>query len=58
MKAVLKDRESPVLADLFWNLKFGQPSLLSLGDSELLAYHWAVEKMQYCIKAHRLRLNL
>ena len=49
---------SAVLADLFWNLKFGQPSLLNLGGGELLAYHWAVEKMQYCIKIHRLRLNV
>jgi sialidase-1 len=49
---------SAVLADHFWSLKFGQPSLLHLSNGEFLAYHWAVENMQYRIKAHRLRLNV
>ncbi len=39
-------------------LKFGQPALLSLGNGELLAYHWCVEDMLYKIKAHRLRLHV
>ena len=39
-------------------LRFGQPSLLSLGGDELLAYHWCIENNLYVIKAHRLRLHL
>jgi sialidase-1 len=49
---------SAVLADHFWSLKFGQPSLLRLEGDEFLAYHWGVESMQYKIKAHRVRLRL
>ena len=45
------------LADHFWSLKFGQPSLLRLDENEFLAYHWGVEDMQYKIKAHRLLLR-
>jgi len=49
---------SAVLPDHFWSLKFGQPSLLNLGNGDFLGYHWAVENMQYRIKAHLLRLHL
>jgi len=46
------------LADHFWSIKCGQPSVLRLGETEFLAYHWAVENMQYKIKAHRLRVTV
>jgi sialidase-1 len=49
---------NPTLTDHFWSIKFGQPSLLRLSEDEFLAYHWAVQDMQYKIKAHRLRLRL
>lgn len=38
-------------------LKFGQPSLLSLGE-DILATHWAFEDDRGRILTHRLRLNL
>ena len=38
------------------NLKFGQPSLLTLGNGEILATHWAIEDCQGKILTHRLRL--
>jgi len=54
-----KSGENPVnFIDHCQALKFGQPALLSLGNGELLAYHWCVEDMLYKIKAHRLRLHL
>lgn len=40
----------------FGDLKFGQPSLLRLNETELLAYCWAFEAHQYIIKAFRLSL--
>ena len=40
----------------FGDLKFGQPSLLRLNETELLAYCWAFEEHQYIIKAFRLSL--
>ena len=40
----------------FGDLKFGQPSLLRLNETELLAYCWAFEDHQYIIKGFRLRL--
>lgn len=40
----------------FGDLKFGQPSLLRLNATELLAYCWAFENHQYIIKAFRLGL--
>lgn len=40
----------------FGDLKFGQPSLLRLNQTELLAYCWAFESHQYIIKAFRLSL--
>lgn len=43
--------------DMGENLKFGQPSLLNLGNHEFLAYHWAIENGQGKILAHRLRLR-
>lgn len=44
-------------ADMGANLKFGQPSLLSLNNGEFLAYHWAIENGQGKILSHRLRLT-
>jgi len=38
------------------NLKFGQPSLLSLDNGEILATHWAVENGQGKILIHRIRV--
>jgi sialidase-1 len=43
--------------DMGANLKFGQPSLLPLGNGEYLAYHWAIENGQGRILAHRLRVS-
>lgn len=40
----------------FGDLKFGQPSLLRLNETEVLAYCWAFEAHQYIIKAFRLSL--
>jgi sialidase-1 len=40
----------------FGDLKFGQPSLLRLNETELFAYCWAFEAHQYIIKAFRLSL--
>lgn len=40
----------------FGDLKFGQPSLLRLNETDLLAYCWAFEAHQYIIKAFRLSL--
>ncbi len=39
------------------NLRFGQPSLLNLGDGEVLASHWAIENGQGRILTHRLRVR-
>ena len=39
------------------NLKFGQPSLLRLSDTEVLATHWAVEDGQGRILTHRVRVE-
>lgn len=40
----------------FADLKFGQPSLLRLNETELLAYCWAFEDHQYIIKGFRFQL--
>ena len=40
------------------SLKFGQPSLLSLDNGEILATHWCVKDCQGKIITHRLRINL
>jgi len=45
------------LKDMGKNLKFGQPSLLPLGNDEFLAVHWAVEDCLGKILAHRIRVN-
>lgn len=42
--------------DPFANLRFGQPSLLALGDTEFLACCWQVEAGQHVIKTFRIRL--
>ena len=39
------------------NLKFGQPSLLRLSETEVLATHWAVEDGQGRILTHRLHVE-
>ncbi|HEV2294447.1 MAG TPA: sialidase family protein [Tepidisphaeraceae bacterium] len=43
--------------DMGTNLKFGQPALLALGDSEYLAYHWSIENGQGRILGHRIRVH-
>lgn len=45
-------------AEMFASLRFGQPSLLDLGDGEFLAAHWAVEDGQGKIRTHRLRVRV
>lgn len=42
--------------DMGMNVKFGQPSLLELGDGEYLAYHWSIDNGQGRILSHRIRL--
>ena len=44
--------------DMGANLRFGQPSILALGNDEFLAYHWSIENGQGRILAHRFRLHL
>ena len=51
-------RHGQPLAQMFASLRFGQPSLLRLGDSEFLAAHWSSEDGQGRIRAHRLRITL
>ena len=46
----------PWVINRLTDLKFGQPSLLRLNETELLAYCWAFEAHQYIIKAFRLSL--
>lgn len=43
---------------MFRKLRFGQPSLLPLGDGEFLAAHWSIEDGQGKIRLHHLRVNL
>lgn len=43
-------------ADPFASLRFGQPSLLCLGDSDYLACCWSHEGGQHVIKTFRIRL--
>lgn len=43
-------------ADPFASLRFGQPSLLALGQGEYLACCWQVENSQHVIKTFRIRL--
>lgn len=45
------------LKDMSANLRFGQPSLLPLGNGEFLAAHWAIENGQGKILGHRIRLR-
>ncbi len=44
-------------SDMGAMIKFGQPSLLSLGRGEYLAYNWSIESGQGRILAHRLRVK-
>jgi sialidase-1 len=44
--------------DMGAQVKFGQPALLSLGDGQYLAYHWAIEAGQGKILGHHFRLHL
>lgn len=45
------------LKDMDENLKFGQPSLLSLADGDYLAVHWASAGKSGRILGHRLRIS-
>ena len=44
--------------DMAVNLKFGQPSLLPMGDGQYLATHWCSEDGQVKIRTHRLRVTV
>jgi len=44
-------------SDMSCNLRFGQPSLVRLGDEEFLAVHWAITNGQGKILTHRLRIT-
>ncbi len=44
--------------DMAVNLKFGQPSLLPIGDGAYLAAHWCVEDGVAKILTHRLRVEV
>lgn len=44
--------------DMAVSLKFGQASLLPMGDDEYLATHWCIEDGQGKILTHRLRVKL
>ena len=52
-KAAVQDTSVNII-DQFASLKFGQPSLLKVSDSEFLATHWCVENCMYKIKTHHL----
>ena len=43
--------------DMAVNLRFGQASLLPLGNEEYLATHWCIEDGQGKIRTHRLRIR-
>ena len=49
-------RQGQTSAEMFKSLRFGQPSLLPLGDGEFLAAHWCVEEGQGKIRLHRLAI--
>lgn len=49
-------QEGDIAFDPFVNLRFGQPSLLALGEGEYLAACWMVEAGQHIIKTFRIRL--
>ncbi|MBF0679830.1 MAG: exo-alpha-sialidase [Devosia sp.] len=49
-------QEGDIAFDPFVNLRFGQPSLLALGDDEYLGCCWMVEAGQHIIKTFRIRL--
>lgn len=46
--------EGQSASEMFKSLRFGQPSLLALGDGEFLATHWCVEEGQGKILLHHL----
>lgn len=43
---------------MFHSVRFGQPSLLRLGEEEFLAVHWSIEEGQGRIRGHRLRIRV
>jgi len=45
------------IAQQFGSLKFGQPSLLRLSDTNVIAACWRVEKGQHVITGYRLTLD-
>jgi sialidase-1 len=49
--------EGQSAADMFKSLRFGQPSLLALGDGEFLAAHWCVEEWQGKIRVHHIAVD-
>ena len=44
-------------SDMAVNLRFGQASLLPVGDGEYLATYWCIEEGQGKILTHRLRVK-
>lgn len=51
-------RDGHPMTRMFRNLRFGQPSLLALGDEEFLVAHWSVEEGQGKIRLHRIRVGV
>jgi sialidase-1 len=50
--------DGQAMNQMFTSLRFGQPSLVSLGANEFLLTHWSIEDGQGKIRAHRLRITL
>jgi sialidase-1 len=50
--------DGQAMNQMFTSLRFGQPSLVSLGANEFLLAHWSIEDGQGKIRAHHLRVNL
>ena len=50
-------KQGQTAAEMFKSLRFGQPSLLPLGDGDFLAAHWCVEEGQGKIRLHRLAIT-
>ena len=55
--AAQQSRPGQSMPRMFVSLRFGQPSLVRLGNGEILATHWAIEEGQGRIRTHRLRLQ-
>ncbi len=56
-QAARQTAEGQSAAEMFKSLRFGQPSLLALGDGEFLATHWCVEEGQGKIRLHQIAVT-